>query len=167
MKLRRSEICDVGKFEEWLRSQGCEILPLTNEFELIRFRGKLGTGVLYRSKNGGMSVSSRMVFDALNCFNSAKKWHGKGKPSKRSGGSKHKRELIDRDGLYCFYCGNEFLPKDLTQEHLHAVCQGGSDRIENKVLACKDCNDEAGIMPVIEKIKLRESKIYGKVINGR
>jgi len=148
----------IESFKGWLSSQGCELLPSTNEFELIRFRSKLGTGVVYTGRRG-VSVSAPFVSEAFDCFTNAKKWRGKGKPTKRCGGSKHKRQLIDRDGLCCFYCGNEFEPKDLTQEHLHAVTQGGSDRLENKVLACKPCNEEAGHLPIIDKVKLREKKM--------
>lgn len=148
----------LKQFESWLTSQGCEILPQTNEWEVIRFRSKLGTGVVYQKASGLLSVSSAFVTEAFECFVAQKKWAGKGKPTKRSGGSKAKRQLIDRDGLECFYCRETFNAGELTQEHLVSIVQGGPDRMENKVLACKPCNQEAGHLPVIDKVKLRDSK---------
>lgn len=133
------------------------MLPPTNPYERIRFRSRQGVGVVYEGRRG-FSVSSHLVSEAYDCFVNNKKWRGKGKPTKRIGGSRRKRQLIDRDGNECFYCGNEFEPEDLTQEHLVAVVQNGPDRLENLVLACEPCNQEADKMPVIDKVKLRESK---------
>lgn len=140
-----------------MSSQGCEILPVTNEFELLRFRCKKGVGVIYTGRRG-ISVSSEMVYEAYDCFINVKKWNGKGKPGKRVTGSKIKRQLIDRDGMYCFYCGEEFEAPKLTKEHVLSIVQGGPDRIENLVLACSPCNKEADHLPVIDKVKLRDKK---------
>ena len=145
---------EIDKFRGWLVAQGAEILQPTNEFEVLRFRARKGTGVIYTSKRG-YSVSGPLVTDAYTCMKEAKPWDGKGRPTKRAQGSFRKRQLLDRDGDCCFYCGRE-LGDDMTVEHLVAVNQGGPDRLENLVLAHQQCNQEAGSMAVIEKIKLRE-----------
>lgn len=31
---------DVEKFKIWLAQRGCEILPPTNQYEILRFKGK-------------------------------------------------------------------------------------------------------------------------------
>lgn len=145
---------EIEKFKSWLISQGAEILQPTNEFEILRFRSRKGTGVVYISKRG-FSVSGQLVTDAYACMKEAKPWDGKGKPTKRTQGSFRRRQLLDRDGDNCFYCGRE-LGADMTVEHLVSVNQGGPDRLENLVPAHQRCNQEAGNMAVMEKIKLRE-----------
>lgn len=70
----------------------------------------------------------------------------------------YKRLIAIRDGRECFYCGMH-LPKDeLTIEHMLAVTDGGTHNIKNLVLACTDCNGEAGTLSVAAKFKLREQK---------
>ena len=150
----------LKNFESWLSSQGCEILPKTNEWEVLRFRSKLGVGVVYQKANGSLSVSSNFVNEAFDCFAYRRKWGGKGKPTKRTGGSKVKRQLLDRDGPDCFYCRQTFSSGDLTKEHLVPINKQGPDRLENLVLACKPCNLEAGHMSVVEKVNLRDSKRF-------
>lgn len=147
----------VKQFKMWLSSQGCEMQPPSNEFEVIRFRSKLGVGVVYKGKKG-FTISSPMVGDAYQCFANGTKWDGKGKPPKRAGGSRRTRQLIDRDGMDCFYCGKTMTIAEMTKEHLLSINHGGADRLENLVLACQECNLEAGHLPVVDKVKLRESK---------
>lgn len=148
-------IKQLKKFKDWLAAQGSELLPLTNEFELIRFRCRLGTGVLYTGRKG-ISVSSQFVQDAIDCFIHQRKWNGKGKPSKRIMGSKIKRQLIDRDGNECFYCGKMMTAKEMTTEHIFSINQGGTNHIANMTLAHFECNQKAGHMTVVDKIKLRD-----------
>ena len=145
----------LANFKTWLSSQGAEIMQPTNQYEVLRYRCKIGTGIIYSGKKG-LSVNNNDVYEAWDCFiNTKKKWVAKGKPGKRSGGSLKKRQLIDRDGRECFYCGDEFQQNELTLEHLVPIVCEGPDRLENLVLACKPCNGLAGRLPVIEKILLR------------
>lgn len=145
----------IKQFSAWLTAQGCEIQPATNEFEVIRFRCQKGTGVVYNGKKG-YTISSPMVYEAYECFVYGRQWAGKGKPSKRTGGSKRTRQLIDRDGNRCFYCDKEMTVAEMTKEHLLSVNHGGADRLENMVLACQECNLKAGHLPVIDKVRLRD-----------
>lgn len=73
-----------------------------------------------------------------------------------------RQKLYERDGTLCFYCGEELIHPDITFEHLVASRFGGSNRIENLVLAHAKCNGAAGHLPVVEKIKFRETLQYGK-----
>ena len=34
------------KFDQWLRNNGCEVLPTTNQYEVIRWKGKQ-VGIIY------------------------------------------------------------------------------------------------------------------------
>lgn len=74
--------------------------------------------------------------------------------------------LANRDGWNCFYCNCRLFPsedKDLgkvhaTIEHFPPASLGGPDTLENKVLACKPCNEAAGARTIVEKVKLRDMR---------
>jgi len=143
----------LPSFKKWLQQNGAELLMPTNPYEVIRFRCRFGTGVIYQGKKG-INVNDKFVTDAYRCFVDAKPWAGKG--SRINSRNKEIKQLISRDGYECFYCGQDFIPKALTQEHVLSLVQGGVDRIENKVLSCKPCNNLAGHLPIIEKVRLRD-----------
>lgn len=152
----------VENFKKWLIAQGAEIQQPTNQYEILRFRAMGGnyehsTGVVYQGKNG-CSVNNEMVLDAYDCYRNGGKWEGKatGKRKKSPQMPKLSKQLVDRDGNECFYCGLEMPKDDMTREHLVAVNQGGPNRLENMVLSHKKCNLMAGNMAVIDKVKLRE-----------
>lgn len=48
----------------------------------------------------------------------------------------------ERDQGLCRYCGASNVP--MTIDHLVPVSRGGSNRMENLVLACEGCNGEKG-----------------------
>lgn len=147
----------LNNFKNWLTGQGSELLQTSNEYEVIRFKCSLGTGVIYKGKRG-YAVNTQFVYDAFDCFLTQKEWRGKGEPAKRMGkGARRKRiQVLSRDGNECFYCGKPMENNDMTLEHVLSIVQGGQDRLENIVLAHKDCNEKAGRLPVIEKVKLRD-----------
>jgi hypothetical protein len=41
----------------------------------------------------------------------------------------------------CLYCGQTFLARDLSRDHVTPLCQGGADVWTNLVTACKRCNN--------------------------
>lgn len=52
-------------------------------------------------------------------------------------------EVFRRDGYRCYYCGtrgNETTGDGLTIDHVTPVALGGSDKADNLVSACGDCN---------------------------
>lgn len=52
-----------------------------------------------------------------------------------------RRAVLRRDGPGCHWCGAEYAP---TLDHVIPRSMGGSDKIENLVLACEDCNQARG-----------------------
>lgn len=54
------------------------------------------------------------------------------------------RLLFRRDNYQCLYCGMSFSHNDLTRDHVVPRSQGGLDRWENVVTACKRCNHNKG-----------------------
>jgi len=54
--------------------------------------------------------------------------------------------LLEKWGRKCAYCGTEGVPLQI--EHIRAAARGGSDRLSNLTLACRDCNERKGARPV-------------------
>lgn len=152
---------DIAKLKLWLQGYGCEIIPVTSDYEAIRFKGSQ-VGVLYKSGN----VSNHYTSKALECFHSGKKWDGGPVSTGRHAGyKKQKLQLLKRDGSACFFCG-ELLGEDITVEHLVALTAGGTNQISNMVLAHEKCNQAAGTLSISEKvaraIKFRVEKLTNK-----
>lgn len=56
--------------------------------------------------------------------------------------------LFKRDDYVCLYCGNKFLARDLSRDHVTPLSQGGADSWTNVVTACRRCNNhKAGYSP--------------------
>lgn len=68
-----------------------------------------------------------------------------------------KRELLARDGTFCFYCARPLLD-DITFEHLVPRRHGGPDTTANLVLTHRDCNLQMGGRPAAEKIRLHVAR---------
>lgn len=148
---------DVNRFIKWLTDRGAEILPCTNDYELLRFKAR-EIGVLYKTGK----VNSPYMHHTIACFKRNKDWWGKPinvgrKPNYR----KEKEALILRDGRNCFYCG---LPMgdDITLEHLIALSSGGKNTLANMVLCHNDCNLKVGNKPISEKVKYAINKQVNK-----
>jgi 5-methylcytosine-specific restriction endonuclease McrA len=54
------------------------------------------------------------------------------------------RELFQRDGRLCLYCGMPQCEAMLTRDHVRPLSQGGRDAWNNVVTACKPCNHAKG-----------------------
>lgn len=61
--------------------------------------------------------------------------------TKRKGISKKTRfSVFARDGFQCRYCGAQSDSTILVIDHIHPVCQGGTNDVENLITACEPCN---------------------------
>ena len=139
-------------FIKWLQQHGCEILPPTNEYELVRWDGKQ-VGILYTTGK----VNSPYASKALDCFHArgtGKKWHGGPiSTGRKSNYKKEKAKILERDGKRCFYCGKK-LREDITLEHLIPLSAGGKNALSNMVLAHEECNIRAGVLPLNLKVEI-------------
>lgn len=68
--------------------------------------------------------------------------------------------IYHRDGYRCQFCAKHFKAADLTLDHVQPKSRGGSNRPENLVTACKDCNNRKGArtpeearMPLLNPLK--------------
>lgn len=146
------------KFRQWLIKSGAEILSPTNQYELLRFKAFGTIRVIYINTKDQVNFqhgSDDIYSDFLQ-----KKTVNLCEVKKRLKRNSDIPTLIERDGEDCFFCLNP-LKEDITVEHIVPVSRGGNNHISNKVLAHKKCNQLAGNMTVIEKVKLREQHILG------
>ena len=54
------------------------------------------------------------------------------------------RTLFKRDANLCLYCGNRYMTRDLTRDHIKPMSQGGLDSWNNVATACRRCNNFKG-----------------------
>lgn len=152
MRRRKPTTMNYNKFKKWLQERGCEILPPTNEYEAVRFKGK-EVGVLYTPGK----VSNQFTRGALRAFRTNSKWNGSPiNTGRKSSYRKEKARLIERDGTTCFLCGQE-MGDDITLEHLIPLTAGGPNSLSNMVLCHEECNHELGTKPLAEKVRLAVS----------
>lgn len=145
----------LSRFENYLREHGCEILPTSNEYELLRFRSALGVGVIYTGKKG-LSCNVPFVADAVQLFLADQQWQaGKIPGTKSTTSPKRKAALLARDGDLCWLC-NLPLNGDITEEHLVSRAQRGKNTLDNIVLTHFKCNERLGHLALVDKIKLRD-----------
>lgn len=55
-----------------------------------------------------------------------------------------------RKELPCYWCGIYLEQDDATLEHLHPESKGGPTTVDNCVIACTNCNNKRGTLPVEE-----------------
>lgn len=138
---------DIQKFSNWLKSHGCEILPVTNEFELIRWKGA-ETGVIYTSGK----TNNKYALRAVGQWQIGSKWTGgQVKTGRQNTYKKHKIKLLARDGDKCFLCDTE-LGDDITVDHLIPLAAGGKNELSNMALMHEKCNHDCGHLPLIQKV---------------
>lgn len=68
--------------------------------------------------------------------------------------------LLERDGRKCVYCGAENVK--LEKDHVIPKVRGGSNKISNLVVACRDCNENKGSQRIEDFLK-NKPKILQKV----
>jgi 5-methylcytosine-specific restriction endonuclease McrA len=64
-----------------------------------------------------------------------------------------KASVIERDGYYCRYCGQELTDRDLTLDHVIPRVEGGPSNVANLVVSCSECNQKKGKKP-LQEIKM-------------
>lgn len=104
----------LEQFKLFLQKNGCEILPNTNPYELLRFKG-VEVGVIYTTGK----YSGKYALDAVKAFENKTQWFGGADKTKRSKSfTKKVKDILSRDGPKCFFCGDIMKPDDRTLEHL-------------------------------------------------
>lgn len=148
----------IRQFKEWLDTHGAPVLATTNPYEIVRFLTRKGVSVIYVNKNDivtSMTGESETAWDA---FASGRRWNGGLKTRRDYRDGKKHRDIVlsiaERDGWTCAYCGALLTMETATIEHVVPLTRGGMDAIKNMVLACRQCNADAGHMNIRKKIEL-------------
>jgi hypothetical protein len=74
-----------------------------------------------------------------------------------------KEYLLEKWGRKCVYCNEEDARLEI--DHIHAKSLGGSNRVSNLTIACKDCNRKKGNKTLKEFLKNKPllcSKVLSK-----
>jgi 5-methylcytosine-specific restriction endonuclease McrA len=69
--------------------------------------------------------------------------------------------LLEKWGRKCAYCGSENVPMEI--DHIHPRSEGGSDRVSNLTIACHDCNQRKGNMP-LEQFLAKKPELARKIM---
>lgn len=152
----------LDKFKEFLTARGAEILIPTNEYELIRFKAKDKVSIIYTGRRGETFTGE--AAEAWHAFETNIPWNGGNRVVNRlQNRSVKSRTIRQRDGDACFYCGKSVSFEEESIEHFLPMTHGGTNHISNLALAHKKCNTDAGHLPIMAKIKLRDKMIYGSI----
>lgn len=161
-------------FEGWLVARGAELLPPTNPYEVLRYKHRGFTNILYRKETGKLTYVGGVGYDIKEFVKGAELTYAdkcsppsRVKPDKpprtrkrriKNKNTRARRRLIDvlreRDGPSCWFCGTE-LGDDITKEHLRPRSKGGTNQHENLVLAHASCNQQAADKDLGPKFALR------------
>lgn len=85
-----------------------------------------------------------------------------------------RQQLADRDGYKCHYCrcsltrakgGKPLSGRNKTIDHKIPKCLGGTDDLENLVLACYTCNIERGHTPYEEFLAKKQAAVMPSPIS--
>lgn len=160
--MKKKTASEIDRFKEWIAERGGEILIVTNEYEVVRYRGDGATSIIYTNKKNVMSFVGDANAAWLAFKNGDWAYRVGTRSPKRPLKSTTVRTLLERDGNRCFYCGEDFTTeKPPTKEHLVARTSGGPDHISNLFLACHPCNAEVGHRSAADKIRFRDLKRSG------
>lgn len=145
-------------FIKWLEAAGAEILAPTNEWEVLRFRANGRTSIIYRRDHGRISSWTGDAPSAWRAFQLGVGWSAGASRSKLNRTKTRQRvaALLKRDGRACFYCGVDLEEGEETLEHIVPRTRGGTHHIANLALAHEGCNQDAGNLSAVEKVKLRD-----------
>lgn len=148
-------------FYAWLEAQGAEVFAPTSGWEFARFRAREAVHIIYRNKDGAYTAHG-FAAECMDAFtkrgNIAMGYAGKRKTPSQS----VKASLRSRDGNECFFCGQEMTPETMSIEHLVGRAKGGPNHMDNLVLSHAACNQEAGNLPLIAKIRIYHRNRGGK-----
>jgi hypothetical protein len=76
--------------------------------------------------------------------------------------TKYKKQLWEKTGGVCFYCGNKIALSETTVDHFFPESKGGMHDIENLVPSCKSCNSSKGTKTIEEFRFLMAMKLFKK-----
>lgn len=68
---------------------------------------------------------------------------------------KRRKQVFDRDGNECCYCGRSFESDQLELDHVTPRSKGGNDSVNNLVVACAPCNNDKSDLDLIDFLETK------------
>lgn len=150
----------LDNFKNWLIANGAEILRVTSECEILRFKtDRPGVSLVYINKHKVCTLTgeSEVAWTAF-CSNTSWTAGNTNVKRRKRRSSVLYQTLKERDGDVCFYCGLALNRDFISIEHLLSINHGGSNHISNLVLTHRCCNNRVGHLSVAEKVRYREQQ---------
>lgn len=145
---------NLQRFKEFLTTRGADVLIPVSEWELARFKCGEQLGIIYTNAKGRITHYGAAC-EAYTAYCKGLPWRAiPATPRRKRGGRSQILELRARDGDLCFFCQMCVNLQTESEEHLVARTHGGPDNLANKFLAHRRCNELAGHLSAVEKIKL-------------
>lgn len=149
----------LSKYKSYIEKRGAVIGESHSPYEVIRFKIYGVLQIIYKNKYGNLTFSGDEAERSFTMWRAGKNWTPPNR--KRQQLSSRKLKIALRDGMNCFFCGKPYPNVQLlTIEHLLSFKHGGTDNINNLVLACGNdgnrCNEKLGHLAIAEKILLRD-----------
>lgn len=147
----------------YLKNLGCEILTPISDSEVAHFLVHDRICIIYKDRNGKFAYNSQTASLIHRAYlkdeelDLRKRFCTSGDLKRR-----RKQQLINRDGLICFYSGIKVSEKELTLEHLTPLSIGGLNTLENLVLCTFKQNQLVRGMTLVEKIRYRDKQLEKK-----
>lgn len=119
----------LDNFKNWLIAKGAEILRVTSEYEILRFKtNRPGVSIIYFNKYKVCTLTGESEV-AWTAFCSNISWTAGNTNVKRRKckSSVLYQTLKERDGDVCFYCGLALNRDFISIEHLLSINHGGSN----------------------------------------
>ena len=142
--------------EDFLEQGGAEILPITNPWELVRFKTARGTHVVYNNAKGNKAYSDNHAQDAYRAYIDGKKWIAQEKVQRKSRKYLETaiRRLRWRQMLFLLPPVHRGSASDHRASAGHFFWR--EQRDGESALAHESCNMLAADMSVAEKVRLRD-----------
>lgn len=155
-------VVEWPRFKAWLKSNGSEILPTCNNYEIARFATGFSIGAVFCSPaqvihRGDWQGTAMPAFLAFR--NNDPNWKQPRTVGKLPVGTRwlFKESIGQRDGWKCCYCPRLLKVSTATLEHFVPRSLGGPNVLANMGLACERCNSAVGAMTVVEKLRYAQS----------
>lgn len=79
-----------------------------------------------------------------------------------------RRQVIERDGLYCVYCDEDLHESEIHLDHVIPESQGGPTTVNNLQVTCRRCNTAKGVLSeseFTERLRQRAQNILWRLGN--
>jgi 5-methylcytosine-specific restriction endonuclease McrA len=80
-----------------------------------------------------------------------------------------RRQVIERDGLFCVYCDDDLTDQEVHLDHIVPESQGGATTYDNLQVTCRRCNTAKGILTeeeFVSKLRKRAQNILWRLGSG-